>query len=72
MVEKWAGKVAVVTGSGSGIGLSVFKEFVKNKIKVIGLDINPEKTLQVIESLSAIEKTTARAIYCNVADPDSV
>ncbi|MGC8995260.1 MAG: SDR family oxidoreductase [Thermoplasmata archaeon] len=36
-------KIAVITGSSGGIGLATVKLFLKNKIKVYGLDINHTK-----------------------------
>lgn len=71
MVDKWNGKVAVVTGSSSGIGAAVFKDFLKNGIKVIGLDIDISKTNEVIKSLCE-GKENAFAFQCNVADQKSV
>lgn len=71
MVEKWKGKHAVVTGCASGIGASIFKEFVQNKIRVIGLDIHPENALKIIESIGATD-TAAHVILCDVSNSDSV
>lgn len=71
MVDKWEGKIAVVTGSGSGIGAAVFKDFIKHKIVVIGLDIQVEKTNQAIQGHPDAEGK-AFAFYCNIAQPESV
>lgn len=67
MVDKWIGKNAVVTGAASGIGAAIFKDFVKNKINVIGLDVNPETVKQFVEG------TTESFIFqCDITNAESV
>ena len=39
-MTKWKGKVAVVTGANSGIGLAITKKLLKLGMKVIGMDKN--------------------------------
>ena len=43
MKLNFAGKIALITGGSGGIGLSVVEKLIKNKIKVIILDIKPPK-----------------------------
>lgn len=71
MVEKWVGKNAIVTGFASGIGAAVYKEFVKNKINVIGLDVNQEKIEKVQENFPE-SSGSVFAFYCDIANPESV
>lgn len=67
MTEKWIGKNAVVTGAASGIGAAIFKDFVKNKINVIGLDVNSETAKE------AVEGTNKAIIFqCDITNPESV
>lgn len=68
MIEKWKGKIAVVTGSSSGIGFAVFQELIKHGIIAIGLDIYPEKTDKLIED----EGLNGFAYKCDVGDYDKV
>ena len=43
MKLNFSGKIALITGGSGGIGLSVVEKLIKNKIKVIILDIKPPK-----------------------------
>jgi NADP+-dependent farnesol dehydrogenase len=36
-MQRWAGRVAMVTGASSGIGAAVTKELVKKGLKVVGM-----------------------------------
>lgn len=40
-MEKWSGKIAVVTGGSSGMGRTIVKKFLDSNIQVINLDVNP-------------------------------
>ena len=46
-MDRWVGKVALVTGASAGIGASIAKSLVQHGMKVIGVSRNPEK-IQVV------------------------
>lgn len=41
-MNRWLGKVALVTGANSGIGAAVSKDLVKAGMKVVGVDLQTE------------------------------
>ena len=48
MMEKWKGKVALVTGASAGIGLAVAERLVQHGLRVVGCarDIERVKVLR--------------------------
>lgn len=71
MVDKWIGKVAVVTGSSAGIGAAILKDFAKHGITVIGLARRAERVEAIIKELGET-KGKAYAYKCDVSDAKSV
>ncbi len=51
-MERWCGRVAVVTGAGSGIGSAVSCRLLKEGLTVIGLDVNHESMLELVTTLN--------------------
>lgn len=41
-MDRWHGRLAVVTGAGGGIGSAIVGQLMKNKIIVVGLDVKQE------------------------------
>lgn len=70
-MNKWQGKIAVVTGASAGIGAATVKDLAKHGINVIGLARRPER----IEKLAKELGETPGKIYahkCDVSDKESV
>ena len=79
MHELLAGKVAVITGAGSGVGRAAVTLFVGNGAKVIAADIDASLALALAHgaaretlSLAGLADDRARAIGCDVSDSASV
>lgn len=70
-MEKWRGKIAVVTGASCGIGESLVKDFAKNGVNVVGLARRSGKIDEYAEKLGE----TPGKIYsrkCDVSDLESI
>lgn len=67
-MDKWAGKVAVVTGASAGIGAAICVEFAKNGLTVVGLARRKNR----IEQLAADNKVKIHALECDVTNPTSI
>ena len=57
--DRFAGKVAVVTGAASGIGLAITKRLLAEGAKVVGSDLNPVADLG--DAFMGIEVTSPRS-----------
>jgi NADP+-dependent farnesol dehydrogenase len=68
-MEKWQGKVAVITGGNSGIGLAILKKLAQSGIKTIGFDIEIDNIMKLKDELKNVQ------IYekvCDVTKDESV
>ena len=65
------GKIAVITGAGSGVGRAAVKLWTENGAKVIAADINLAAAQETL-TLAGLGDDTARAVECNVADPAAI
>ena len=66
-MEKWRGKIAVVTGASSGIGAAIVKDLALNGINVIGLARRSENVEELARELSHCDgKVYARK--CDISD----
>jgi NAD(P)-dependent dehydrogenase (short-subunit alcohol dehydrogenase family) len=65
------GKVAVITGAGSGVGRAAVRLWAMHGAKIIAADINLPTAEESVK-LAGAQQGQIRAVECNVADPDSV
>jgi NAD(P)-dependent dehydrogenase (short-subunit alcohol dehydrogenase family) len=65
-VERLAGRVAVVTGAGSGIGLATVRRFAAEGARVVCVDISEEA------GSAAAKEVNGEFVGCDVGDEESV
>jgi 3-oxoacyl-[acyl-carrier protein] reductase len=66
-----AGRIAVVTGAGSGFGAGIARRFVAEGALVAFVDINPDAAAAVIRDIGC-PRETAAAFACDVSNGGSV
>lgn len=65
------GKVAVITGAGSGVGRAAVRLWAEHGAKIIAADINVETAEESVR-LAGAPQGQIKAVQCNVADPASI
>lgn len=70
-MERWAGRIAVVTGASSGIGGAICSELVRHGMIVCGLTRRKDKVEALRLSLFGAEGTL-NAVECDITNEDSV
>lgn len=71
-MERWAGKIAVVTGASSGIGAAIAIALAKANMIVVGLARRPNLIDQLSESLPNEVKSNLYSVKCNLADESDI
>lgn len=69
-MERFVGRVAVVTGGANGIGYALAERFLREGMKVVLADINPCDLDRAVEDLSAQGEVIGQ--QTDVADPASI
>ncbi|XP_076175318.1 farnesol dehydrogenase-like [Ptiloglossa arizonensis] len=70
-MDRWVGKLAVVTGASSGIGAAIVKQLVRNGMIVAGLARRVDKIKELAESLEDCSGKLY-AVECDVSKEESV
>jgi NADP+-dependent farnesol dehydrogenase len=70
-MEKWRGKVAVVTGASAGIGAAIVRDLSKNGITVIGLARRAEKIEEFASELPS-DYGKVHGYCCDVSSLQSI
>ncbi|XP_069683455.1 farnesol dehydrogenase-like [Periplaneta americana] len=70
-MERWSGRVAVVTGASVGIGASIAAELTKKGLKVVGLARRSEKIEELSKTLDSA-KGKLYAVKCDVSNESEV
>ncbi|XP_076646771.1 uncharacterized protein LOC143355640 [Halictus rubicundus] len=68
-MDQWSGKVALVSGSSSGIGAEISRSLVKHGVKVVGLARRSEKLEELATELG---KDMFHPMKCDVSEEDDI
>lgn len=71
-MDRWAGKVAVVTGASSGIGAETSKELVKAGMVVVGLARRVERVEALKNDLDKTLQNRLHAVKCDVSKEEDI
>lgn len=68
-MEKWQGKIAVVTGASAGIGGAIVRDLASSGLTVIGLARRVEKVEEIAHE---VKNGKIYALKCDVSDMESI
>ncbi|XP_078041716.1 farnesol dehydrogenase-like [Augochlora pura] len=68
-MDKWVGKVALVTGSSSGIGWEIAKSLVEHGVQVVGVARRLDKLQELAREL---DKNKFFPVQCDVAEENDI
>lgn len=71
-MERWTGKVAIVTGATSGIGAAIAESLVKYGLKVVGLGRRESKLQDLKSKLSQIKESNFYPIKVDLKNEDEI
>ncbi|KAF7390939.1 hypothetical protein HZH66_009419 [Vespula vulgaris] len=71
-MERWAGKIAVVTGASSGMGLAIAKALVQNEVIVIGFARRKSKMQSEMQNVKGKSKGKFYACECDITKTESI
>lgn len=71
-MQRWSGRVAVVSGASSGIGAEISKRLALEGVKVVGLARRKERVEEIASKLPASCKGQILAYKCSVSDEKQV
>lgn len=71
-MDRWQGKVAVVTGASRGIGATIAKDLAKAGLITIGLARNPEEIEKNRLELPTTAQSRFHAKYCDIGKEEDI
>ena len=70
-MQEFQGRVAIVTGAASGIGLALCQVFAEQGMKIVLADVEQEALTAAADSIEALGAECLAAV-CDVSDPEAV
>ncbi|KAK9892502.1 hypothetical protein WA026_020492 [Henosepilachna vigintioctopunctata] len=71
-MDRWQGKIAVVTGASAGIGAAICKKFVEEGINVVGFARRKEKVEELSKSINGKDGAILHALKVDITVEDDV